>query len=73
MKQITLIGVLLIVFGVGALVYQGFSYKTEEKVLDLGPIQATKETKHAVPIPPIVGALVLAGGVVLVIAGARRS
>jgi hypothetical protein len=72
MKAATLIGILLIVLGLGALAYQGFSYKTEEKIVDIGPIEATKETTKTVPLPPIVGALSLIGGVALVAAGARE-
>jgi hypothetical protein len=71
MKTATLLGVLLIVFGIGALAYQGFSYKSEEKILDIGPIEATAETTKTVPLPPIVGGLALIGGVVIVAAGAR--
>jgi hypothetical protein len=73
MKTATLLGVLLIVFGIGALAYQGFSYKSEEKILDIGPIEATAETTKTVPLPPIVGGLALVGGVVIVIAGSRAS
>lgn len=71
MKSATLIGIVLIALGLAALAYQGFSYRTEEKVLDLGPIEATKETTHNVPLPPVVGALALVGGVALIAAGAR--
>lgn len=71
MKAATLIGVLLIVLGIGALAYQGFTYTTEEKILDIGPIEATKETTKTIPLPPIVGALSLIGGIVLVVTGAR--
>ena len=60
------IGVILIVLGLVGLAYGGFSYTTREKVLDLGPIEATKEKTHTVPLPPIAGALALIGGVVLV-------
>lgn len=71
MKAATLIGALLILFGIGALVYQGFSYKTEETILDLGPLEATKETTNTIPLPPIVGALALIGGIAVVIATSR--
>ncbi|MBS1106699.1 MAG: hypothetical protein H6Q91_2201 [Deltaproteobacteria bacterium] len=71
MKAATLIGVLLIVLGIGALAYQGFTYTTEEKILDIGPIEATQETTKTIPLPPIVGALSLLGGIVLVVTGAR--
>ena len=71
MKAATLIGILLIVFGIGALAYQGFSYKSEEKVLDIGPIEATKETTRTIPLPPIVGAIALIGGIAVVAVTAR--
>jgi hypothetical protein len=73
MKAATLVGIILIVLGIGALAYQGFSYKDEEKILDLGPIEATKETTRTVPIPPILGVAALIGGVALVAATARRT
>jgi hypothetical protein len=71
MKTATLAGIALILLGIAALAYQGFSYKTEEKVLDIGPIEATKEETHTVPLPPVLGGLALLGGVALVAAGAR--
>ena len=71
MKSATLVGLALILLGIAALAYQGFSYKSEEKVLDIGPIQATAETTKTIPIPPIVGALALVGGVAIVITTAR--
>jgi drug/metabolite transporter (DMT)-like permease len=61
------LGVILMVLGVLALVYQGFSYTTQKKVLDVGPIQATKQEHHTVPLPPILGALALIGGVVILV------
>lgn len=72
MKSTTLIGVVLIVLGLAALVYQGFSYTTEEKILDLGPIEATKQETKTVPLPPIFGGLAVASGVVMVIASTRN-
>jgi drug/metabolite transporter (DMT)-like permease len=61
------LGLILIVLGVVALVYQGFTYTTHKKVLDVGPIQATKEEHHSVPLPPVLGALALIGGVVILV------
>ena len=58
---------ILIVLGVVALIYGGFTYTTQKKVLDVGPIQATKEEHHSVPLPPILGALALIGGVVILV------
>lgn len=66
-------GILLIVLGVVALAYGGFSYTKREKIVDLGPIQATAETRETVPLPPILGGLALAGGIVLLIAGSRKT
>ena len=61
------LGLILIVLGALALMYQGFTYTTHKKVLDVGPIQATKEEHHSVPMPPILGALALIGGVVILV------
>ena len=73
MKPVTLVGIALIVLGVLALAYQGITYTTREKVIDLGPLQASVDKKKSIPLPPIVGALALAGGVVMVFIGSRKS
>jgi len=72
-RLVTLVGIVLIILGVLALAYQGITYTTREKVIDLGPLQASVDKKKSIPLPPIVGAVALAGGVVLVIVGARKS
>jgi uncharacterized membrane protein YidH (DUF202 family) len=66
-----LVGIVLIVVGVVALAIGGFSYTTREKVLDLGPIQATTEKRHSVPLSPIVGVAALIGGIAVLAAGSR--
>jgi hypothetical protein len=66
-----LIGILLIVFGVVALALGGISYTDREKVLDLGPIEATTETRETIPLSPIVGIGSIVGGIALVAIGAR--
>lgn len=71
MKSATLIGILLIILGIGALAYQGFSYQKEEKILDVGPIEATKETTETIPIPPILGVVAVIGGVAIIAATSR--
>ena len=73
MKPVMLVGIALIILGVLALAYQGITYTTREKVIDLGPLQASVDKKKSIPLPPIVGAVALAGGVVLLIIGARKS
>ena len=72
MKPATIVGIFLIVLGVVGLALGGFSFTEKEKVLDLGPIEATAEDKETVPIPPLLAGLALVGGVVLVAASARR-
>jgi uncharacterized membrane protein HdeD (DUF308 family) len=72
MKPVAVLGVLLIVFGLVALAYQGFTYTRREKVIDLGPIQATAERERTVPLPPVVGIVAIAAGVALVVAGVRK-
>lgn len=76
MKPATIVGILLIVLGVIALAYGGFSFTTREKenVVNLGPLKvdATVERERRLPLPPILGVAALAGGVVLVIVGQRK-
>ena len=72
MKPITLIGIVLLVLGALALAYQGINYTRQEKVLDIGPIHATAERHERIPLPPIIGGLALAGGIVLLVVGARQ-
>jgi hypothetical protein len=71
MKPVTIVGIILIVLGVIALAYQGITYTTKEKVVDIGPlkIEATKE--KTIPLPPVLGGVAVAAGVVLMIVGAR--
>ena len=62
---------ILIVVGLIGLAWGGFTYTTKKKVLDLGPIEATREEHHNVPVPPIAGAIALVGGIVLIAADRR--
>lgn len=73
MRLTSIAGILLIVFGVIALAYPRFSYKDRDTVVDLGPVEITTEDTDAISIPPILGALALAGGAGLMVAGLRRS
>lgn len=65
------IGVILIALGLLGLAWGGFSYTTREKLVDIGPIHATREKTHNVPLPPIAGAVALIGGVALLVAGRK--
>jgi uncharacterized membrane protein HdeD (DUF308 family) len=73
MKPMALAGVVLIVLGILALVYQGITYTSRDTVLDIGPLHATAERQKTLPLPPVLGAVAVIGGVVLLIAGARKS
>jgi hypothetical protein len=67
-----IVGIALIVIGLISLALGGISYTTKEKVVDLGPIEATAERHKTIPLPPLLGGLALAGGVALLIAGSRK-
>jgi hypothetical protein len=71
-KPATLVGIVLIVLGALALAYQGITYTTREKVVDLGPIKASVDKQKTIPLPPILGAVALAAGVVLLVVGNKR-
>jgi len=68
-----LVGVLLIVFGIVALVLGGITYTKRDKVLDIGPITATAEHQKTIPLSPIVGIASLVGGVVVLVMGTRTN
>ncbi len=68
-----LIGIALVALGLIALVYQGITYTTRENVVDLGPLKITAQKEKTIPLPPILGGVALAGGIVLVVAAARKS
>ena len=65
------LGMILVALGLFGLAWGGFTYTTREKVVDIGPIHATRDATHHVPRPPILGAVVLVGGVVLLVAGRK--
>jgi uncharacterized membrane protein len=65
------LGIILIVLGLFGLAWGGFTYTTQEKVVDIGPIHASREKTHNVPLPPIAGGVALIGGVVLLVVGKK--
>jgi hypothetical protein len=72
MQPIMFVGIVLIVIGLMALPYQGVTYTTREKVVDIGPVQVTAEQEKSIPLPPIIGALAVGSGLVLVLVGSKR-
>jgi hypothetical protein len=72
MRSTAVVGLLLIVLGVAALAYQRINYTTRETVIDVGPLHATADRHRTLPLPPVLGAVAVAGGVVLLIAGVRK-
>ena len=71
MKTSPMIGLILMILGVLALAYQGITYTTHKKVLDIGSIQATETEHKTIPLPPIVGGIALIGGIVLLVSGSK--
>ena len=72
MNTFTLVGIIVIALGIAALIYQGFTYTTRETVIDIGPIHATADRARTFPLPPVLGIAAVAGGVALMMAGARK-
>ena len=66
------LGIFLIALGLFGLAWGGFAYTTRETVVDIGPIHATRDKTHSVPLPPIAGAASLIGGIVLLFAGRKQ-
>ena len=73
MKTYSLLGIIFIVIGVIALGYEGVSYTTREKVLDIGPIEMTSEKTETIPLSPMVGAAALIGGLALLVIGSKKA
>ncbi len=72
MKTSTILAIALIMLGVVAFAYQGITYTTREKVIDVGPLQATVDKEETIPLSPLVGGLALVGGIALLIVGNRK-
>jgi hypothetical protein len=72
MRPKIIIAIILIALGITAFAYQGISYTTREKVVDIGPIQISADKTKTIPLPPIVGGIALVGGIVLLVVGSRK-
>lgn len=73
MKTTLILAVVLIVVGIAAFGYQGISYTTREKVVDIGPLTVTADKTRTIPLPPIVGAVALIGGIALLVLGRKNT
>ena len=73
MKTNRLFAVILIAVGIVALTYQGITFTTREKSVDLGPVHVMTDKTRTIPLPPIVGAIALVGGIVLLVTGSKRA
>ena len=73
MRPGAVVGALLILSGVILLAFGGFSFKSRERVADVGPIEVTAERERSVPVSPILAGLAIVGGVVLIVASTRRA
>jgi hypothetical protein len=73
MKPLSIVGILLVILGIAAFAYQGITYTTQEKVVDLGPLQVTAEKSRTIPLPPVMGAIALTGGIVLLVIAKRQA
>ena len=71
MNATTVVAIALIILGVLAFGYQGITYTTQEKVIDVGPIKATVEKEKTIPLTPVMGAVALISGIALLVAGRR--
>ena len=67
-----LVGIILIILGILALVYQGIQYTTKEKILDIGSLKVSADTKKTIPLPPVVGGVALVAGIALILAGPQK-
>ena len=72
-KSIIHVGIALILLGIVAFAYQGITYTSREKVVNIGPRQASADTQKTIPLSPLMGGLVLAGGIVLVVVGLKKT
>ena len=68
-----LLAIALIAIGILAFAYQGISYTSRDNVVDLGPLHVTAERSHTLPLPPMVGAVALAGGLALLFMGSQKA
>ena len=72
MRPMMIVALLLIALGIVALAYQGITYTSMGETFNLGPMHVTTEKTHHIPLPPILGAIALVGGIMLLIVDRKR-
>ena len=72
MKPASIVGIILIVIGIVAFAYGGFSYTKREKIIDAGPLQVSTDREKTIPLPPMLGGICLVGGIILVLVGNKK-
>jgi uncharacterized membrane protein len=72
MKPAIVIGIVLILLGIVALSYNRITYTTKEKIVEIGPLQATAEKEKSIPLPPMLGGLALVAGIGLIAVGYKK-
>ena len=72
MKSLIVSGILLILLGIIAVSYSRITYTTEEKIAEIGPLKATAEREKSIPLPPLLGGLLLAAGIGMVVVGYKK-
>jgi hypothetical protein len=73
MNGTKLVAIILIAIGIIAFAYQGITYRTQDSLVNLGPFHVSAERSHTLPLPPVVGAIALLGGIALLLTGARKT
>lgn len=71
MKPIVLISIILIIVGILAISYQGISYVSHDKIIDMGPLQVSADQRHTIPIAPVLGVVALVAGIVMIVSAKR--
>lgn len=71
MKPIVLISIILIIVGILALSYQGISYVSHDKIIDMGSLQVSADQRHTIPIAPVLGVVALVAGIVMIVSAKR--
>jgi len=72
MNPKTLVAIVLIGLGVVAFAYQGITYTTRGRDMNIGPMHMSTEHTHHVPLPPVLGAIALVGGIALLMVDRRN-